>query len=261
MNALAEIAHRHGLKLVEDCAHALFSRTQGRVCGTFGVASAFSFFSNKNMTCGEGGMVLTADDRLAAEVRSRRCHGMTSSTLDRNRGRAMSYDVIVEGYNYRLDEVRSALALTQLHRLPAFLEARRQLYHAYLGVLADLPEITIPFLDRPGDEEVGVHLFPILLPRTIDRGAAMASLKEQGVQGSVHYPPIHRFSSYLGWGGPLPRTEEIAARELTLPFFPTMTAQQQALVVAALKRALWEQSSSAVPVPSSETTPDRQWTP
>jgi dTDP-4-amino-4,6-dideoxygalactose transaminase len=241
MEALAQLAARHGLQLVEDCAHALFSKTGSRVCGTFGAAGAFSFFSNKNMTCGEGGMVTAQDDRVAAEVRLRRSHGMTSSTLDRHRGRAASYDVVAEGYNYRLDEVRSALALAQLRRLPGFLAARRQLYREYLRVLAEVPEVTVPFTDRPEDEEVGIHLFPVLLPPSADRGAVMASLKEQGVQASVHYPPIHRFTAYREFSDALPRTEEIAARELTLPFFPTMTAEQLALVIASLKRALWEQ--------------------
>jgi dTDP-4-amino-4,6-dideoxygalactose transaminase len=124
--AISAIAKEHDLVLIEDCAHALFSRLHGQVCGTWGRCGCFSFFSNKNSTCGEGGALVTNDAEIATKLRRLRSHGMTSTTLDRHEGRACSYDVVDLGYNYRLDELRSNLLLAQLLRLNSFLECRRR---------------------------------------------------------------------------------------------------------------------------------------
>jgi dTDP-4-amino-4,6-dideoxygalactose transaminase len=136
MVGIRALAAKHGLKIIEDCAHALFSVLQGRNCGAWGDVAAFSFFGNKNMTCGEGGMVTTDNDEIAASVRNMRSHGMTTLTLDRYKGRAFSYDVIAHGYNYRMDEIRSALALVQLGRLEGFLAERRRIRAHYCERLA-----------------------------------------------------------------------------------------------------------------------------
>ena len=127
MVGMQELARKHNLVIIEDCAHALFSTLHGRCCGAWGTVAGFSFFSNKNMTCGEGGMVTTDDDAVADRVRNMRSHGMTTLTLDRYKGRAFSYDVIAHGYNYRMDEIRSALALVQLKRLDSFLRERTRI--------------------------------------------------------------------------------------------------------------------------------------
>jgi len=133
-------------------------------------------------------MVTTDDDQAAAEVRLRRSHGMTASTLDRHQGRASAYDVVTEGYNYRLDEIRAALALAQLGRLAGFLDERKRVYQEYLRALSDVPEVAVPFQGR-SDEEVGYHIFPVLLRRGVNRAAVIAAMKERGIQVSVHYRP------------------------------------------------------------------------
>ena len=160
-----------------------------------------------------------------------------------HRGRALGYDVVLHGYNYRLDEIRASLALAQLDRLPGFLAARHKLYDLYREALADIP-VALPFSDQvpPTGSEcpVGIHIMPVLLPEGTDRSAVMASMRERGVQSSVHYPPIHLFSVFTEKSEPpaLPRTEALCARQLTLPLYPTMEERQVTLVAEALKDAL-----------------------
>jgi dTDP-4-amino-4,6-dideoxygalactose transaminase len=239
MEELLPAAGARSVAVVEDCAHALFTDYRGTKLGLHGKAGCFSFFSNKNATCGEGGAVLTDDPALADRVRLLRAHGMTSATLDRHRGRATSYDVLAPGYNYRLDEIRAALLRVQLRRLPGFLGRRRELFGRYADRLHDTP-VTLPFAAGGRRAEVphtAVHILPVLLPPGADRAGVMARMKEAGVQTSIHYPPVHLFTAYRG-AASLPRTEALAARQLTLPLYPAMTNADVDLVVSALTAAL-----------------------
>lgn len=240
MVRMQELARKHNLVIIEDCAHALFSTLQGRCCGTWGTVAAFSFFGNKNMTCGEGGMVTTDDDAIADRVRNMRSHGMTTLTLDRYKGRAFTYDVIAHGYNYRMDEIRSALALVQLKRLDSFLHERRRIRERYcdrlMGSRVSAPDFDWKAISRPGDS-VGYHIMPVMLPEGCSREAVAGHLKEQGIQSSVHYRPVHTFSAFAGLSPQTKRparTEAMAERELTLPMYPTMTDQQVDLVCECL---------------------------
>src|SRR5213079_2626339 len=117
MDEIDELAERHGLAVIEDAAHAPGGRYRGRPCGSLGAIGCFSFFANKNLAMGEGGMVVTQDDALAEQIRLYRSHGMTTLTWDRHRGHASSYDVVNAGYNYRLDELHAALGRAQLGKL------------------------------------------------------------------------------------------------------------------------------------------------
>lgn len=242
MEEILALARRHNLRIIEDCAHA-----PGAICttqdgpkklGTFGDLGCFSFFANKNLTTGEGGMVVTSDPSLAERLRQARSHGMTSLTWDRHQGHAFSYNVLALGYNYRLDEMRAALGLVQLTRLPEFNARRRQLTRRYREILEELPQLVLPF--REAVDNSACHLFPILLPPQIDRRHFMQHLAAQGIQTSIHYPPVHRFSYYQQLWPPdydhrLPRTDEVAAREVTLPLFPGMTDAQLELVTTSIK--------------------------
>lgn len=240
---LKALCDRHGLALVEDAAHAFVSTLEGRACGTWGACGCYSFFSNKNVTCGEGGAVATDDDETAGRLRLVRSHGMTTSTVDRHEGHAHTYDVVALGYNYRIDEMRSSLLRVQLSRLDGMLERREKLVRRYRSALAGLP-VEIPGFGwdhraRPGDR-IAHHVFPVLLPAGADRAEVMTAMRELGVQTSIHYPPVHCTSSFAGVheGAALPQAEEAAARELTLPLFPSMTSSQHELVCDALSRAL-----------------------
>ena len=242
MEAIAALAGRHGLKIIEDCAHApgaVYHSSQGpRLLGTLGDIGCFSFFANKNLTTGEGGMVVTNDDELAGKIKTARSHGMTTLTWDRHRGHSFSYDVVARGYNYRLDEMRSALGLVQLNRLEPGNARRQELTYAYRAQLKDLDHLEVPFRDFPGGS--AHHLFPILLRDCGGRTDFMAALAQQSIQTSIHYPPVHLFSYYrsfweAGHDHRLPLTEEISARLVTLPLFPSMTMAQLDTVVAAIR--------------------------
>jgi len=237
MAAILSIAKQHGLFVIEDAAHAVGSEVKGRKLGTFGDIGCFSFFSNKNMTTGEGGMLTTDNDDLAQKLSRLRSHGMTSLTWDRHKGHAWSYDVVDLGYNYRIDELRAALGLTQLAKVEKNNECRRHLSQIYRNALRErVSQIDVPFQNHKG--KTAAHIMPILLPRGTNREQFMGSLKEQGIQTSFHYPPVHTFTAYNSdtkWN--LPVTEEVASREVTLPLYPALTTEDIHLVVNAICRA------------------------
>jgi dTDP-4-amino-4,6-dideoxygalactose transaminase len=242
LDGLGAVAREHNLKIIEDAAHApgAWHRSAGgdRMVGTVGDVGCFSFFANKNLTTGEGGLVVCRDPEMAERMRRARSHGMTSLTWDRHRGHGFDYDVTCLGYNYRLDEMRAALGSVQLAKLPAANARRRELTRRYRQELQDLPGITMPF--GPDLSTSACHLFPVVLPPGADRPAFMTALAAAGIQTSVHYPPIPRFSAYQrlwppGFDHGLPQTETVAPRLVTLPLFPTMTEAQLDKVVAAVR--------------------------
>lgn len=233
-----------GILLLEDAAHAAGSRIGGRHLGTIGAAGAFSFFSNKNIGIGEGGMVVTDDGELAERLRLLRSHGMTTLSWDRHRGHATGYDVVALGFNYRIDEPRAALVTERLKRLDEENRRRGQLDERYRLALADLPGIDAALAPVAG-ASLAHHLFTVVVEEGLGRDRIRAALAERGVQTSVHYPPAHGFSIYSEGEWDLPVTDAYASRTMTLPLFAHMTDAQQDLVVESLASAL-----SAAPVRS-----------
>jgi len=181
---------------------------------------------------------INQDDDLADKLRLMRSHGMTSLSWDRHKGHAHSYDVVDLGYNYRIDEIRSAIGLVQLAKLEANNQRRREIVALYQAQLGEIDGLSIPYRDHPGIS--AAHLFPIILDNSMDRAVFIDSMKEKGIQTSIHYPPIHTFSYYRQTFGDieLPLTEAIGAREVTLPLFPTMSDEQVGWVVQAAKESM-----------------------
>jgi dTDP-4-amino-4,6-dideoxygalactose transaminase len=239
MAAVREIAARHDLIVIEDAAHAPGGKWRGEPCGSLGLVGCFSFFSNKNMPVGEGGMVVTDDAGLAEQLRLLRSHGMTTLTWARHRGHASSYDVLLHGFNYRLDELRAAMGLVQLRRLPAENAGRAAISARYREALHGKSGITIPFGDHEEGTTSAHHLAVAVLPEG-SRDDVRAVLAENRIQTSVHYPPIHQFSHYSRNGAEraLPRTEDVAGRLVTLPLFAHMRDDQVDLVIESLLGAL-----------------------
>jgi dTDP-4-amino-4,6-dideoxygalactose transaminase len=244
MDAILAIAEPRGIPVIEDCAHAIFTRHRGRSLGLHGRVGCFSFYSNKNATCGEGGALITDDGELAESLRQLRSHGMTAPTLDRRRGRSSSYDVVHPGFNYRIDEIRAALLRVQLEKLPGRLARRRQLFRRYAAAFDGSP-VKVPFTGgrhASALDDTGVHILPALLPEGADRAAVMEQLGKAGIQTSVHYPAIHGFSAYRDAdAASLRRTAALCERELSLPFYPDLpdadvdrVASELLSVVAAL---------------------------
>jgi dTDP-4-amino-4,6-dideoxygalactose transaminase len=238
MDAILSIAKQNGLFVIEDAAHAVGSELNGRSLGTWGDIGCFSFFSNKNMTTGEGGMMTTDNDELAQKLNRLRSHGMTSLTWDRHKGHAYSYDVVDLGFNYRIDEIRAAIGLAQLSKVERNNERRRSLTQVYRDALQELvPQVDVPFQNHPGT--TSAHIMPILLPKDTKRHAFIESMKSSGIQTSIHYPPIHTFTSYkdgVTWN--LPVTEDVAGREITLPLYPAMSNDDVIVVVSAIQASL-----------------------
>jgi dTDP-4-amino-4,6-dideoxygalactose transaminase len=235
MDALLELSERHGLALIEDAAHAPGARWDGRMCGTIGDIGCFSFFSNKNLPVGEGGMLVTTNSELAERLGLLRSHGMTRLTWDRHRGHAGTYDVTEIGFNYRLDELRAAIGLVQLERLEVGNRARAEIVSKYRAALDGVDGLVMPFAES--EPSAAHHLAVMLTPPGSDRNRFRAALDERRIQTSVHYPPIHQFSAYLRRGRrALPVTEHIAQRLVTLPLYPDLDEADLETVTSA---ALW----------------------
>ncbi len=241
MDEIMAIAQKHRLAVIEDAAHAPGAKLNGTFCGSFGDYGCFSFFSNKNLATGEGGMIVTNRDDLAEKIKLARSHGMTSLTLDRYKGHSYTYDVVALGYNYRPTEITSALGMVQLGKLDANNKKRQQLCHYYREQLADIPDIKIPFANHPGISSY--HIFPILLSPKLDRTRFMDFLKQHGIQTSIHYPPVHRFTYHQKFYQahyPLPITDEIAQREVTLPLYPNLSFEQIDYIADVIKNFVLE---------------------
>jgi dTDP-4-amino-4,6-dideoxygalactose transaminase len=229
-----DFADTRGLVLVEDSAHAV---GPGRP-PVFGDAAVFSFFGNKNMTTAEGGIVLAEDPDVLARTRQMRSHGMTATTVERLRGKTFTYDVTMLGYNYRMDELRAAIGLTQLRHLADWNQRRKELTAAYREILPEIcPDVLVPF--SPTQISLN-HIMAVLLPEGANRRGIMERMRESGIQTTIHYPPVHQLSWYRERFSEvcLPATEAFTLRELTLPLHPRMQAQQVAHVARVLADSL-----------------------
>ena len=236
--ALRELCDAHGLALIEDAAQAIGARVDGdRLAGTAGTLGCLSFFSKKQLSVGEGGMVLTSDEALAASVRSLRSHAMTSGTWDRHRGRQESYDVVDFGFNYRMDELRAAFGLSRLTRLHAEIEQRREAVRGYRERLRDLPGVTLVWDEAA--VETGSHFaFAVLFASGQARSRARDVLAERGIQ-TTRYPVLHSLTEYASFAdhGSLPSAEAAADRHLALPLSAVTSEAQLDTVTQAVRTA------------------------
>jgi dTDP-4-amino-4,6-dideoxygalactose transaminase len=238
MDAIAAVARRHGLKVIEDVAHAPGAKYGEKSLGTIGDVGCFSFFSNKNITCAEGGLLASGDEALVARAKLLRAHGMTTLSFERAKGHATGYDVLELGYNYRLDDVRGALILAQLQKLEADIAGRAIVRAIYEEALADIADIAVPY--RGFAHKSSHYIMPVVLREggVSRREAVRRKMAEQGIQTSVHYPAVHRFSIYEPFRTALPKTEFAADHEITLPMYPALTEDQVRQVCAALRESL-----------------------
>jgi dTDP-4-amino-4,6-dideoxygalactose transaminase len=232
MGAITRLAKQYGIPVIEDACHAIGARYElsdesdlrHRRVGTIGKIGCFSFFANKNLSTGEGGMLVTNDDHTADAVRRARAHGMTKTSWDRATGRAVDYDVVDLGYNYRPTEITAALGLIQLRKLQAGNQQRKVLTHSYREALSGQSGFSLPFAARSDDS--AYHIMPLILQRPSDRQEFRQRLQKRGIQTSIHYPPVHLFTQYQKnrqAHGALPVTMDVTAREVTLPMHPLLT--------------------------------------
>jgi dTDP-4-amino-4,6-dideoxygalactose transaminase len=200
------------------------------------------------MTTAEGGAVIARDATLLETIRQARGHGMTSGTRQRLNARTPTYDVTMLGFNYRMNELQAAIGLVQLQKLAAWNEVRRTLVVQYRRALAEYcPSVTAPFAQP---RTSSFHIMPIVLPAGTNRQEVIGKLRDNGIQTTIHYTPIHLMSLYreLFPAVRLPRTEDFAEREVTLPLHPRMDSETVERVATTLARAVQaEATAEAVP--------------
>lgn len=239
MDRIMSIANRYNLQVIEDACHGPLSEYKGQKVGTIGQTGCFSFFSNKNISTGEGGVLVTNDESVYEKAKLLRSHGMTTMSYDRAKGHSTSYDVVELGYNYRLDDIRAAIGLAQLKKLEKDIGKRNIVREKYINLLKEVDGIIIPFADWT--EVSASYIFPIVLKNGSEskRDKLREFLRENGIQTSVHYPPSHRFKIYQDYVmGELPMTDYVADNEITLPMYGSLTENQIEYIVDTLKKGL-----------------------
>ena len=245
MDAILAIAQEHGLKVVEDAAHALPTTWRGALVGQLqSDVTVFSFYANKTITTGEGGMAVTHNEALAQRMRTMRLHGMNRDAFDRftSKTPAWYYEVVAPGFKYNMTDVAAAMGVEQLARLPHFVQRREVLARRYHGQLANLP-LTLPAVAPPGDTHAW-HLYVIrLLPDApLERDAAIQALSDRGIGTSVHYVPLHRHpywrDRYQLTPAMFPEADAAYQAMISIPLFTAMSDTDQDRVIAALHEVL-----------------------
>lgn len=239
MNEIMRIAKKNHLYVIEDACHGPLSEYEGKKLGTIGDVGCFSFFSNKNMSTGEGGMIITNHEEIADRIKLLRSHGMTTSSYDRANGHSTKYNVIELGYNYRMDDIHAALGVVQLDKLQNDLIKREEIRKKYIEQLSECSQIVLPFKNYT--EFASNYIMPIVLAESndIERDKVRMLLSEKGIQTSVHYPAIHRFSIYKdSKTGKLNNTEYVADCEITIPMYSKLTDNEITYICDSIKEVV-----------------------
>ncbi len=238
MESIASIAKDNNLFIIEDAAHAPLSEYKGKKLGTFGDIGAFSFFSNKNISTGEGGMVITNNKKINDKLRLIRSHGMTTLSYERSKGHATKYDIQSLGYNYRMDDIRASIGIIQLNKLKKDLNKRIKIRNMYIKGLKNIPGLIIPFCNN--DNYVSNYIFPVVLDSSdgVYRDYIRNKLHQKGIQTSVHYPAVHRFSIYKNDYLDLPNTDYVSNNEITLPMYSSLKKEEISYIVKSLIQIL-----------------------
>jgi perosamine synthetase len=242
-DALRSIARKHGLRLVADGCHALGARYKGRKAGSLADMTVFSFHPVKHVTTGEGGMVVTDDPELAEGMRRFRNHGITSDYRRREEQGSWFYEMVELGWNYRITDIQCALGVSQLRKLPGWLERRREIAARYDEAFASCRRLE-PLSVRP-DVEHAYHLYVVRLKSGdpgIDRAAVFSELRRRGIGVNVHYIPVHLhpfYRSRFGTGpGECPEAEKAYEEIISLPMFTTLTDAEVARVIETVSDVL-----------------------
>jgi len=240
IDEILDLAKDHNLKVVEDCAHAVGTFHKSKHVGTLGNTGCFSFYPTKNITTAEGGMVTTNSKEIAEKVRQLRSHGMTKSLKSRYSSEyPWVFDIIEPGYNYRLDEIRSALGVTQLKRIKKINELRKKASLYYHKNLQNIPGIILP--DMVNDKSHSYHLYTIRVtkPFKLSRNQLYKKLKDNGIRTTVYWMPIHEYAAYRKFAkkSSIVNTVKTYDEILALPLFPNISKKHQDAVIKVIKSA------------------------
>jgi len=236
MNSIMSIAEKYNLKVIEDACHGPLSEYKGKKLGTIGDIGCFSFFSNKNISTGEGGMLITNSPELFERAKLLRSHGMTSLSYERSKGHSTSYDVVDLGYNYRMDDIRASIGIVQLEKLENDIKKRAEIRKMYIEELSDIENVIVPFKDFK--EFSSNYIFPIVLKNSNfeKRDSIRNKLAEAGIQTSVHYPAVHRISIYKEFYSELPKTDYVTGNLITLPMYGKLNKEDIIYISQTIKK-------------------------
>ena len=238
MKRIMKIAKNHSLKVIEDCAHGIGTFSDKKHVGTFGDTGCFSFYPTKNLTTIEGGMIITDDKRIANYVQLVRNHGLTRSLMNRySSGKPWEYDISNVGYNYRLDDIRSALGISQLKKLSILNKKRLNVFLHYNKRLKNIPGLIVP--DEKNFLNNSCHLYIIRITSSakISRDRLFYDLQKRGIGSSVHYKPLHTFTLFKKKGvsrDKLSTSKKIFKEILSLPLYPQLTKSSQNCVIKSI---------------------------
>lgn len=243
MDAILAIARQHDLRVLEDAAHAIGTQYRGRMVGSIGDATAFSFYATKNITTGEGGALATADEALSERVRVLTLHGMTRDAWNRyDAGGSWRYDIVEFGFKDNLTDTAAALGRSQLARIDDLMARRTRVAERYLANLRDEEHLRLP-----GGSEGNRHAWHLFVVRVLPsapvaRDDVIRQLAARGISTSVHFIPIHYFTAYRRLGrwqeGDFPVAERVFSGAISLPLFPDMTDAEVDRVCEALREVL-----------------------
>ena len=235
---ILDVAKDNNLKVIEDCAHAVGTFHKSKHVGTLGNTGCFSFYPTKNITTAEGGMVITNSEKIAEKVRQLRNHGMTKSLKSRYSSEyPWIFDIKQPGYNYRLDEIRAALGITQLKRIKKINELRKKASSYYNKNLQNIPGIILP--DMVNDKTHSYHLYTIRVTKLykLSRNQLFKKLKDGGIRTTVYWMPIHKYTAYRKFvkTSNILNTTKIYDEILALPLFPNISKKHQDAVIKVIK--------------------------
>ncbi len=238
IDEVLDVAKANNLKVVEDCAHAIGTFHKSKHVGTIGNTGCFSFYPTKNITTAEGGMVITNSKNIADKVRQLRSHGMLKSLKSRYAGGyPWVFDISEPGYNYRLDEIRCALGISQLRRVAKINKMRKTAVSYYHSKLHNIPGIILPDMVR--DKSHSYHLYTIRVTKSfgMSRNQLFKKLKQAGIRTTVYWMPIHKFTAYRKYAkkSSITNTSKIYDEILSLPLFPNISKRHQDAVINCIK--------------------------
>ena len=238
IDEVLDVAKANNLKVVEDCAHAIGTFHKSKHVGTIGNAGCFSFYPTKNITTAEGGMVITNSKNIADKVRQLRSHGMLKSLKSRYAGGyPWVFDISEPGYNYRLDEIRCALGISQLRRVAKINKMRKTAVSYYHSKLHNIPGIILPDMVR--DKSHSYHLYTIRVTKSfgMSRNQLFKKLKQAGIRTTVYWMPVHKFTAYNKYvkKSNVITTSKIYDEILSLPLFPNISKRHQDAVINCIK--------------------------
>ena len=238
IDEVLDIARTNNLKVVEDCAHAIGTFHKSKHVGTIGNTGCFSFYPTKNITTAEGGMVITNSKNIADKVRQLRSHGMLKSLKSRyTGGYPWVFDILEPGYNYRLDEIRCALGISQLRRVTKINKMRKVAALYYHSKLHNISGIVLPDMVR--DKSHSYHLYTIRITKSfgMSRNQLFKKLKQAGIRTTVYWMPVHKFTAYNKYvkKSNIVTTSKIYDEILSLPLFPNISKRHQDAVINCIK--------------------------